>query len=292
MSQAEMLPAPGGDGWRFSVWHPPAQVPGSDAKGLVLHVHAFAEEMNKSRRQCGRQARQLAAEGFGVLQFDLLGCGDSSGDFKQASWELWIEDVVWAAESLRLRFGKSGPELPLWIWGHRVGSLLAGSAAARLQAKGIASNLLLWQPVVKGAVALKQFLRIRAAAGLMGSSESRESTDGMLKRLQAGETLDVGGYALSPALALGLAGSNLEPGSTKTHVVWLDVGSGNPPTTSPAAAQTAARWQAAGWEVDQSTVGGPAFWQTSEIEDAPELLLATSARLEAARSAWPAGNGT
>jgi hypothetical protein len=32
--------------------------------------------------------------------------------------------------------------------------------------------------------------------------------------------------------------------------------------------------------VDAQTVHGPSFWQTTEIEDAPELIAATVAALE------------
>jgi len=50
------------------------------AHGSVLYVHPFAEEMNKSRRKAGLQARVLARVGYDALQIDLRGCGGSSGD--------------------------------------------------------------------------------------------------------------------------------------------------------------------------------------------------------------------
>ncbi len=53
----------------------PAGIAAKEASGkpLVVHVHAFAEEMNKSRRMAAMQSRALAAAGFAVLQIDLLG---------------------------------------------------------------------------------------------------------------------------------------------------------------------------------------------------------------------------
>ncbi len=272
-----MLPVTGPEDWRLCVWHAPA--PGVRLRGLVLQVHAFAEEMNKSRRMCARQARALAAQGFAVLQLDLHGCGDSAGEFGQTSWMGWLDDVLWAAKQLRARADPQGSGVPMWLWGHRVGALLASAAAARLAEMGQPCHLLLWQPVTQGALALKQFLRLRAAAGLLDSTEPREGPDALLKRLRAGETLDVAGYALAPALALGLEGARLEPGPMPGRVVWLELSHAEPPTPSPAAVQAAARWQAAGWSVEQDTVRGPAFWQTTEIEDAPALLEATSMRL-------------
>ncbi|MBK8384562.1 MAG: hypothetical protein IPL11_02315 [Candidatus Accumulibacter sp.] len=41
---------------------------------------------NKSWRIVPLQARALATAGYAVLQIDLMGCGDSSGDFGDATW--------------------------------------------------------------------------------------------------------------------------------------------------------------------------------------------------------------
>jgi exosortase A-associated hydrolase 2 len=92
----------GPHGQRFCIHHPPAL---ATPLGLVVHVHPFAEEMNKSRRMAAQQARALAAAGFAVLQIDLLGCGDSAGDSSDATWAAWLADVVWAA---RQRFWELG----------------------------------------------------------------------------------------------------------------------------------------------------------------------------------------
>ena len=69
-------------GQRFCLFHPPA----GTCRGAALYVPPFGEEMNKSRRMAALQARALAAAGFGVLQLDLYGCGDSSGEFAEARW--------------------------------------------------------------------------------------------------------------------------------------------------------------------------------------------------------------
>ena len=70
-------------GTRFSLYHAPnPQVP---ARGAILYVHPFAEEMNNSRRMAALQARAFSALGFAVLQIDLFGCGDSCGDFMRVA---------------------------------------------------------------------------------------------------------------------------------------------------------------------------------------------------------------
>ena len=95
-TEAFFQPAPGGQ--RLFLHHRPAALP---ARGALVYVHPFAEEMNKSRRMAAMQCRALAGAGYAVLQIDLHGCGDSSGDFEDSTWESWLVDVALAAEWLR-----------------------------------------------------------------------------------------------------------------------------------------------------------------------------------------------
>jgi len=65
-------------GKRFCLYHAPAS--GRKCPGVFIYVHPFGDEMNKSRRMAALQARAFAESGFGVLQIDLYGCGDSAAD--------------------------------------------------------------------------------------------------------------------------------------------------------------------------------------------------------------------
>ena len=85
LPQAFFLPSDNGQ--RFCLYHPPQ---GSPPQGRVLYLHPFAEELNSTRRVVAQQARALAKAGYGVLQIDLLGCGDSSGEFADATWAAWL----------------------------------------------------------------------------------------------------------------------------------------------------------------------------------------------------------
>jgi len=251
---------------RFCVLHPAV---GPAPRGLVLHVHAFAEEMNKSRRMAALQARALSEAGFAVLQFDLLGCGDSAGDFGDATWARWQDDVVWAAGHLRRR---AGADAPLWLWGHRVGALLVAEAAEAIgQHTGAAPNLLLWQPTGSGKTALQQFLRLKAAAQMLDGG-GKGVTESLKRELAAGHKVEVAGYRLHPELAAGLEAATLSPPRHAARAVWLEVASGEAPELLPASRSALERWRAAGWAVQASAVAGPAFWQTTEIEDAPALI--------------------
>lgn len=247
----------------------------------MVYAHPFAEEMNKSRRMAALQARALADAGWAVLLPDLLGCGDSDGDFGDATWAAWVDDLVAHVNWMRQRFDDgNGQALPLWLWGLRAGCLLASQAAARIDDL---AGLLLWQPAGAGKQALQQFLRLKTAAAML-SGGPKGGTDALRNQLLAGAAVDVAGYRLSPGLALGMEAATLTPPVRPLQVEWFEVGGGADPTLSPAAAATAQRWRDAGSTVQTHVVSGPPFWQATEIEVAHDLLAATTAALTHAAS--------
>src|SRR6476660_7010955 len=76
---------------RFCILHTPPE--GSARDRTIVYAPPFGEEMNKSRRMAALQARALATAGWAVVQVDLLGCGDSDGEFADASWGRWVDDI-------------------------------------------------------------------------------------------------------------------------------------------------------------------------------------------------------
>ena len=264
--QAFFLPMAAG-GQRFCVarW-PEAQA----VRAWVIYVHPFAEEMNKSRRMAALQARALAAQGFGVLQLDLLGCGDSDGDFGDASWAKWLDDLLALAAWAMAR-----QAAPLWWWGLRAGCLLAAEAAALWGGPG---HFLFWQPVVSGSAALTQFLRLKVAGEAM-SGQDRQRTGDLRVALQAGQALEVAGYVLPPGVANGLATASLARPAGAETLIWLETSHRPDPELLPASKVALALWQAAPCRINSAAVSGPAFWQTVEIEDAPALISASTAAM-------------
>lgn len=267
--QALFLPSKNGTGQRFALYHRP---PGPRPVSTVLFIHALADEMNKSRRMVAMAARTLARAGHAVLQIDLFGCGDSSGDSGEATWSQWIDDVRDAADWLAARHDGA----PLIVWGHRAGCLLAARLAADRPAM-----LLFWQPAVDGKAVLTQLLRLRLAAGLQPETAAPKVDSRALRaEWLAGQAVLIAGYEVSPALAAGLEASTLAAPATPTRSAWLEVGTREPSTLTPASEGALARWRAAGHAVHAEAVNGPAFWQTQEIEDAPALLAATLAAVD------------
>ncbi|WP_342120939.1 hydrolase 2, exosortase A system-associated [Pseudoduganella sp. OTU4001] len=261
---------------RFALYHAPA----APCRGAWLYLHPFAEEMNKARRMAALQAAALAAQGWAVLQLDLHGCGDSAGDFGEASWDSWRADVALGLDWLQETLGTQLPQAP-GLWGLRLGALLALDYAQH--PAGLApSRLLLWQPVLQGAAHLTQFLRLQLAAQMLGEGGPEGGTAALRATLAAGTPLEIAGYALNPALALALDGLDGTRQAPPCPVHWLEVVAEAGRPLSPAAQRVARQWQEAGASVLTASAPGPQFWATQEIAEAPALLQATTAVLEEA----------
>ena len=155
-------------GKRFCLYHPPAR--DSSLNQAFLYIHPFAEEMNKSRRMAALQSRAFAAMGLGVLQVDLYGCGDSEGDFGDATWEIWKDDIA-RAEQWLIREGYAS----VHFWGVRLGVLLALDYAKGAAGKNEPVKFLLWQPVINGRSFLTQFLRLKLANRIMSDDLNKTS---------------------------------------------------------------------------------------------------------------------
>jgi uncharacterized protein len=257
-----------GGGERLCIWRAPEH---GALRGVVVHVPAFAEEMNKCRPMVALAARRLAASGFGVLEVDLLGCGDSTGDFADARFDAWLDDIVAAVQWLRER-----DDAALWLWGARGGALLA-AAATHCLAEAV--SVLLWQPVLAGRVMLSQFLRLKLAADALAGDGERAGTRQLREELGRGMPIDVAGYRLTPALAAGMEAAALAFAPTVRRVVWLEVSAAAQPAIGPAALTAIANLREGGAPVHAAALGGPGFWQTVEIEMCPALVDATVAAL-------------
>ena len=267
-----------GTGQRFCLFHSAERDQNGGAiRGLVLYIHPFAEEMNKARRMAALQARALAQAGFSVLQLDLLGCGDSSGDFGDAHWEAWIRDVVLGCRWLRGHGDtrdESADTVPLWLWGLRAGCLLAVEAAKHLDET---CNFLFWQPPSSGKPLLRQFLRLSVAGDMLGN-QSNGSMQSMRNKLTAGSAVEIAGYTLDSSVAAGLEEAELVPPAGRANVrrmEWFELSTSEHASLIPASAKTIAEWQRAGFHTSSQLVRGPAFWQTNEIEIVPALIAAT-----------------
>ncbi len=242
--------------------------------GDVLVVPPFGEEMNRCRAMVALQARALARIGAGTLVLDPFGTGDSAGEFVDADWPLWRDDllrgVAWLA-----RFGQGCRGL----LGVRLGAIMAAELASQCPEIG---HLIFWQPVLNGKTFQTQFLRIRVAAEL-NRPDRIKSTNDLRALSAAGQPVEVSGYQLGPALALALDDLVLHEATLLPPVEtdWFEIAADAVAAPSPATAKAVAALRQAGAALRFAQVSGPPFWQVHERELAPNLISATAARVAA-----------
>jgi exosortase A-associated hydrolase 2 len=257
-----------GSGDRFCLYHAPSPEIGS--RGTFIYVPPFAEEMNKSRRMAALQARSFANAGFGVLQIDLFGCGDSSGDFGDAQWQIWKDDLTSAMKWLEDRMST-----PVGLWGLRLGALLALDFA--MESKSPLDRLLLWQPIMNGEAFLTQFLRMRLASEILVGGEQKTTTQGLRSALAGGQSLEVAGYEIAPSLAASIDALNaVNLALSDTPIHWFELVVEASRSLPPAAARIAKAWEQHGVDLHMHLVPGTAFWSSQEITECPALITATT----------------
>ncbi len=255
---------------------PPAGVP---SLAGIVYVHPFAEEMNKSRRIAAMQSRALSMLGFTVLQMDLYGCGDSSGELADASIAGWRQDLDTGVAWIRQQ-----GIAPLHLWGLRFGALLGLDWMSRSAQSGVIERVLLWQPVTSGDTHLSQFLRIGVASDMLSAGASSGGGAALRSRLKNGEIVEIAGYDINPVLATEMAALKLtscNPGSR--HVDWIEVSRDPAAGIGPASARVVEEWGHRGVAVHAEVVPGASFWSTVEITDCDELIETTT---RVARTRW------
>jgi exosortase A-associated hydrolase 2 len=240
-------------------------------RGLtVVVVPAFAEEMNRSRRMVALQAQRLTAHGLRVVVFDFFGTGDSEGDFGDARWESWVEDLRRVVYWSRAGSGRIG------LLAVRLGALVAMDA--RVVVAGD-SRSVFWQPCTSGKAYLRQFLRLRVVEKLLNNKQPEaESVTTLLARLREGESLEIAGYELAAPLALAIESRTLDRVAPQVipALHWLDLVAADGDPLSPGTTAIVDRWTGAGVPIEVEAVRGDPFWSLQEITVAPQLIEVTT----------------
>lgn len=238
--------------------------------GALLYLPPLAEEMNRCRALVNAQARDLSNRGYAVLLPDYFGTGDSAGELKDASWDIWHADLNAASAWLEQQTG-----LPVILWGCRLGAVLAAEAASRAPERY--KRLLLWQPVIDGKVFLTQFLRLRVAA-LMDRGLPPETTDQMRAQFAEGKSVVVSGYELPAALCNAIDQLRLIDLSLgQIQIDWLENVSEPGKPLAPGSQKVIGALQAQGAQVNVHPFTAPPIWQLHERDEAPGLIETTNA---------------
>jgi len=171
---------------------PPAASENVPALSLVV-CHPFGDEKKCSHRALAETARALAGAGVAVLRFDFTGCGDSGGDFRDATVTKWKEDVHSALDLLAERIGGGTRGL----FGLRLGASIAALVAAE---RSDVQRLILWEPIPNGTRAFEADLRRKLIKQMM-TDGTRGSRKEMMERLERGESeIDLDGFPIGGTL--------------------------------------------------------------------------------------------
>ena len=173
----------------FGVLHRPAEV-----RGAFVFCHPFAEEKLWTHRVFVSFARLLAERGYAVLRFDLMGNGDSDGEFSSSSFGSAKEDLRAAIAYMRKVTGLARVSL----LGLRLGATLA-SVVADEDVDAI-QRLALWAPITNGAAYMQEMLRINVTTQMATFKEVRDDREALVAAMQQGKTVNVDGYDLSHQL--------------------------------------------------------------------------------------------
>ena len=252
-------------GKRFCLYHAPS--PECAASEAILYVHPFGEEMNMSRRMAALQARAFAEAGYGVLQIDLFGCGDSDGELRDADWTTWKDDLVAATQWLRAQ----GATV-VTLWGLRLGATLVLDAIC---SKSIAaSHCILWHPVVTGKTFMTQFLRLALAASMGDEHGGKQNPRDAAAR---GDIVEIGGYELPPALIAGIDRMDFTGmRDVPIPLHWFELVPDDQTMVPAARMHIAHAWAERNVDIRLHAVTGPAFWATKEVAECPRLVEETA----------------
>jgi exosortase A-associated hydrolase 2 len=130
--------------------------------------------------------------------------------------------------------------------------------------------------VLSGRAHLTQFLRLKVAGDALGDAAVRSDTKTLRQQLARGETVEIAGYALSPAVAGPMEAAELELGAGYARRVWwYEVNADAGASIAPASQAKIDAWRNRGVAVEATVVEGLPFWQTQEIAECPALVEAT-----------------
>ncbi len=254
------------EGRLFCIYHEPVL----PVRGNVLVVPAFNEEMNRCRSMVTMQAQELARHGIGTLVVDLFGTGESDGQYNDARWELWLDNVRQARKWLDNRPGGCAALL-----GIRLGVPLAfESIVGDMHAPAVIA----WQPVIDGKQYLTQFMRMRIAGNMDRTDIPKETSNTLRATLSEGNSIEIAGYEIHPEMAVALDKVRLVSLAplNGVSVAWFEKGNGEDLAILPASRQLLDTWKQAGTQVFEESFDGPAFWALHDRFTAPALICKTA----------------
>ncbi|MCD4650300.1 MAG: alpha/beta hydrolase [Candidatus Cloacimonetes bacterium] len=161
--------------------------------GAILIMHPFDEEKKFAHRVLTTASWQLAKAGFAALRFDLSGCGDSFGRFRDATIAQWLRDIVTAANLLRRETGCE----KISLLGLRLGATLCW--LGRNEVDDL-DAIVLWEPILSGRKYVDILWRRKLIKEMITAGKGRTSFEAARAELEQTGFIDLDGWALGKTL--------------------------------------------------------------------------------------------
>ena len=255
----------------FAMYYSPLDNPNSQC---IVHIPAFAEEMNKSRHMVAMQAQAYAEQGISVLVLDLWGTGDSQGDFSEATWDIWLSNINTAVKWVQEKQYKI-----IHLWGVRTGVLLALNYLQKYDP--YIDKLICWQPVLNGEQFVMQFLRLNVAAAMMDKDKPQKTTSSLKQQLLNGQCVEVAGYCLNPELALPIISAKMDQIKINQvkQIQIFELAVASEEGEGYATSQWIKHLKQQDIKASLDIISGCHFWATQEISESLELVTLSSHRV-------------
>lgn len=101
------------------------EMPKNNLKDYIIISHCFT--CSKLYKLYNNISRILVANNYGVVRYDVMGLGESQGDFSNTSFNTNIEDLISVYNYISKNYKK-----PRYLFGHSLGSLVSIKAATIL----------------------------------------------------------------------------------------------------------------------------------------------------------------
>ncbi len=151
----------------------------------VVVCPPFGDERKSAWRALTHLARILASGGYPVVQFDYWGCGESAGDFLDASLSTRLRDISAAADYLRRTTGADR----LGLLGLRLGATLATRVAAE---RTDCTTMVLLEPIVEIAKYFDRMMQRKKIRQMITAGKAQGGETGT-------DIVDLDGYAMRRA---------------------------------------------------------------------------------------------
>lgn len=107
------------------------EMPENNTKDFIIISHCFT--CSKLYKLYNNISKILVESGYGVVRYDVMGLGNSEGDFAKTSFSTNVEDLVAIYDYISEKYKK-----PSYLFGHSLGGLVSIKASNMLEfVKGV-----------------------------------------------------------------------------------------------------------------------------------------------------------